>query len=226
MVKAKLTLETSAEDINVTEAVNGLTIELQEFENEASALTSEIENFKSELNSDDLKLTPKEIKNKVKTFKSRLLNIKKEQVRRYNVRVELTNMLINEYKQKVPKDSLAYDLVISMEELTLCTSTVTEWRHNSYLSELDYNKLIEVNNKFKLVEEKLKEDQLQIEKGIEELKVQTEYVNGKILDLEVELSIETNYESLKQANDKLIELSELLISLGNALEKYKNNRDS
>lgn len=219
-VKASLILETDLQNMNITQAIEGLTSELGSLEKEAETLAADIEDFKTEINSEGLTLTEKDIKNKIKEFKTRLVELKKSQIEKYNLRVEFTNKILNEYKEKVPVNTEVYYMVMNMPLLSLCTASVNDWRHNSYLASIDYNKLIEVNNQFKVIDEKIEN----MKSLADELNQELDFINEKIVELDVIVSDDIGESELTDAQSKVENLSELLLAFGTKLESVMSDK--
>lgn len=213
-IKATLILEIDVDKINVTEVINGLTEELKELEKEADVLMADIETFKSELGSEGLTLTTKEIKDRVKKFKSRLKDLKKSQIEKYNLRVEATNELVKGYKEHISAGTEEYSIINGIEELALCGATVTNWTHNSYLEQLDYNRLIEVNNILKTVEKKL---EVKIDL-VEDLEEELYNINVKKLEIDVLVTDDMTLEELDEAQNKMRNLLDSLLAFGNKID--------
>ena len=213
-IKATLILEISVDKMDVTEALVGLTDELKEFENEANSLINDIEVFKEEINKEGLNLSIKDIKNRVKEFKTRLVTLKREQIEKYNIRVEYTNKILAEYKAKVPVNTEVYEYVNGIEVLSVCGATVADWRQNSYLLQLDYKKIIEINNQIKSIDEKLE----LMNNLFEEFELGIEFIKDKTIELEVLVSDKMSDLELTDAQSKFNNLFDLLLNFGTKLE--------
>lgn len=219
-VKAMLILETDLEKINVTDAIEGLTEELKELENEAETLKNDIEMFKAEVNSEGLSLTVEEINSKLKEFKTRLKDLKKTQIEKYNLRVEKTNKLLGEYKSKVPVNTDVYEYVSGLESLELCSTVVRDWQHMSCIKSIDYNKLIEMNNTFKSIDEKLGA----MKSLTDELNEELNFINDKVIELDVLVTDEMSLDDVLESQTKVEVLSDLLLAFGTKLEKVSSDK--
>ena len=182
-VEAKLTLSASVKDLDVTAAVKDLEAELNSLVNEAKQIKNEISSF---LETDMEALTLKEIEEKVTDFKKKLKTLKQKQLRMYQDRAKATNERITSLKAMDVKDEELRKQIDAVQGLDALDSVcVSDWRHNSYLQKIDYNKLVEVN---KTVDELSKKANLdtkrsdEIEKDLAALEKNAEVLKGKIKD--------------------------------------------
>ena len=219
-VKAMLILEVDPEKLNGTDAIEGLTEELKGFEKEAEDLKNDIEIFKAEVNSEGLSLTVEEINSKLKEFKTRLKDLKKTQIEKYNLRVEKTNKLLVEYKAKVPVNTDVYEYVNGLESLELCNTVVRDWQHMSCIKNINYNKLIEMNNAFKSIDEKLDA----MKSLTDELNEELNFINDKVIELDVLVTDEMSLDDVLESQTKVEALSDLLLAFGTKLEKVSSEK--
>lgn len=217
MVKTTLMLENNIEETNVRTILTGLTEEIKIFESKSVAIINEINEFRELTQRDDFNMTAKEIKAKVKGFKTKLKELKIEQVTKYNLRVEYVNSIIKEYKSTVKEDSELYSLVCQLEEVSLCTATVTEWRHTSYLTQIDYKKIVEVTKIIKLIEEKR-----ETRTSLDGFRGRFENVRNHLNDLDVQINEDMHYATIIYANGMLDRMANILLSIGQDLESEKN----
>ena len=219
MVKATLTLSTEVSEIEVTEELKGLTEEIKEFEEEANKISSELSSFLAEVNSENLQYSAKEIKKKVKEFKTRLRDLKRLQIEKYNLRVEISVKMLESYRVEFSQDEEMMALINEFGSLSKVDVLVNDWRQNSYLSQLNYRALIEFSAKLKIVE--IKANEKRVKRSLDELDAKFSAANDRILDLEVLLTEEFSVKLVETADNKLEELSDLLMSIGIDIEKNK-----
>ena len=218
-IKASLTLELKVEETNVSESLVSLTSEIAEFEQFSIQLSEEIAEFRREVESDEIKLSSKEIKKKTKEFKDKLRDLKREQVVKYNRRIDLVNKMILQFKSELDLDEELMKRIQGIELLSLCSITINDWRQNSYLSLLNYAKLIEVSLQLeelgKKIEENKQRDSILFWDFI------LDDLRDKINDLEVRLSFDLDDEDMLKAYSDLEIISTSLVAFETELEKFK-----
>ena len=151
-IKASLVLGDDS-DLDITDAVRGLTSELAEISKAADDLIELIDASKAVDENVVFSMTPAEIKNLIKGFKDRLKEIKQHQIDKYNARVDSTNKLLVELRSM---DGIDVEIP---EDISRCDADVTDWRNNKYLEQIDYNKLIEVNKRIAEIKGQKREDE-------------------------------------------------------------------
>ena len=144
-VKAELVLGDENQNFELTDAVKGLDSEFAELVAESDALIGEIDAFVNETGSADFSMTPAQIKNKVGGLGKRIRDLKQNLVHIFDARVALTNAKIAELKSRTDLTPEIAELINGLTELQLCGVTVQSWKHHSFLKDIDFNKLMEVN---------------------------------------------------------------------------------
>ncbi len=155
-VKAELVLGDENKNFELTDAVRGLDSEFAELVAESDRLIGEIDSFVNETGSADFSMTPAQIKKRVSELGKNIRDLKQNLVHKYDARVALTNAKIAELKNRTDLTPEIMGMINGLSELQLCGVTVKGWKHNSFLKDIDFNKLMEVNKLIANIEGNIK----------------------------------------------------------------------
>ena len=227
ILNSKLVLG-SINDLNVTEAIVGLGIEVDELKKSGEKILEEMREFEISINSSDFSISPSEINNKIKEFTFRCKELKIMHQNKYNARVRWTNKKIEEYRTMVFVDDEVRELVDRLSILEESNSDIDSYTNNKYSKMMDYNKLIEVNNLIVEIENKL---QLKNEEVQKNLDANIDEIEKLINDLdknqnftEVE-NLMVAFGQLLGANNKVSNYNDYKTRLDNASQKLNEIRN-
>jgi len=199
------------DDIKITEDILEVTNEMKELEKLAKELKDEIALFRSDI----AKKSITEINQIIQNFKQRLKQIKQKQINQYKNRVINLNDRIKKIKE-VNKDDLSNELkdeIDKLVELDNVNVSVNDWRHNAYLGELDYRKLLETTKIVTGLETKInipKTYDNEYEEGLQLLEDKINKTNKEIKD---DFSLEESNKLLEQNGIYFDELMDLEIKI-------------
>lgn len=238
-VKRTLVLDDAAE-LDVTEAIRGLDIEIRGLDEEANQIIADIDSFKLSTEEADFSMTPAEIKAIVKGFKDRLKDLKLHQLAKYNARVAATNTLIDELLNDDKIDSETKTMLEGLKISEIAEGVVKDWRTSKYLSDIDYNRLVEVNKAVAEVRDKMgkgpgsgdgtgsdggtgTEDTDTLEQDIAWIEERIEYIDSEIKDDMSKDDAERLKQDVLMIAERIVEFNVKLANNKDKLSEEKYN---
>lgn len=165
----------------------------------------------------------KEINKVFDKLKKDLVDLKNKHIHIYNEKVDYLNDKINVYTNRLNTEVLSQDVKDILSKLSTikrCDIYINgNWDQNDYLSTLEYDKLIEMDQNIKEIESKFN---VKIDEPLD-LFVKANYIDNAIKKIRVDLKEELSLPSINSNLDKCITLLErtedLNISYNNILDK-------
>ena len=154
-LKSSLVLDNKY-DLNMTGFVRELDLQFKELQDEANVLIRDIDEFRSSFSNDDFSMSVKDINSVISEFKDRIKKIKISQIDKYNSRVDVVNERISNLKSLPGLDDSIASLLNSFGIIGKCDVVIKSYRDMKYLNSLDYDKLIEIEQKVIGIYENLK----------------------------------------------------------------------
>ena len=145
-VKSSLVLG-EIDDLRVVDIIQELDGEVKVLVSDCDELVAAMDEFKLTYSEESLSTNYKEVTGALRKIKDTLRNIKRTQVRQYNIKVEATKMAIEELKSL--NDFETNEILMQFPELNVFDENKIRWNTpiSSYMSVVDYSKLVEVNRK-------------------------------------------------------------------------------
>lgn len=193
-------------DLNVTEAIVGLGVEVDELKKTGEKILEEMREFEILTNSSDFSMSPSEINKKIQDFTFRCKELKIMHQNKYNARVDWTNKKIEEFKSMIGLDDEIKILVDRLTLLDRSDNIINSYTQTNYSKMMDYSKLVDVNNLIAEIQNKL-----EIKK--EECHVNLDANISEIERLVIGVEKEQNFS----------EIENLIVAFGQLLETNKNN---
>lgn len=209
-------------DLDVTEAINGLDSEIKELREMASVILSDMDSFRLSTESADFSMSPSEIKKTVDGFTKRFKELKIKHQEKYNARVEYTNNKIDELKALNVEDEEVKAMIDSLTKLDRSDNVIKSWNQTNYLKNIDYNKLVEVNKMIAEIQNRLGVKKTPTDSGVEGLEAEVSEIERVLSSVEAELETELSDERINELNQ---DLSLTGNSINDFRQKLEFNKD-
>lgn len=229
-VKSSLVLG-EIEDLMIVDVIQELDSEVKALAAECDELVSAMDEFKLNYSEESLSTNYKEVTGALRKIKDTLRNIKRTQVHQYNIKVDATNKIIEELRNL--NDLNSNELLDQLPELNKYDEKIS-WNIpvSSYMSIVDYSKLLEVNRKILEIKNNVsavgREDSV-VTTGefnndlvIEKLESDIKQIEGKIEGIETEVNVVISDDDKNRLRESINLVTEYLNSFFATLE---NNKD-
>lgn len=227
-VKSSLVLG-EIEDLMVVDAIQELDSEVKALVIECDELVSAMDEFKLNYSEESLSTNYKEVTGALRKIKDTLRNIKRTQVHQYNIKVDATNKAIEELRSL--NDLNTNELLDQLPELNKCDEKIS-WNTpvSSYMSIVDYSKLLEVNRKLLEIKNNVVDrkgsavptGEFNKDLVIEELESDIKQIEDKIEGIEAEVNVVISDDDKNKLRESINLESENLNSFFAKLEKNKD----
>ena len=227
--KASLVLG-EIEDLSTLDVINGLDSEVKALGSKCDELVAAMDEFKLNYKEITLSTDYKEVTKKLTKIRRMLGDVKRTQVRQYNIKVDATNLAIEELRKL--NDFNINEILSQLPELNHYDKKISwDTSVSSYMDVVDYNKLVEVNRKILEIKNNfVKHDEVVNQNTtndnndnlfVEQLESDIKLIEDDIRRLDVDVDFNMSDDNIPGLRDNINIQSDNLNTFFAKLEKYK-----